>query len=261
MYFHDYEIDDCSGAFDRNLYIRFLFDGPGLNGSIDYSKLPTIRSDTKKFKLDTSNILSIHDSPVPPSSSTTDSPSHSLFSRHLTPRLSRFRDSGASTSSSVSLHGSKSKKKSKEKKHVYSDLELFERAKIECEMTEEERKERESLFSSLTPEDREKMEQYRKMCEEANDIFKSIHKSGGNSSKKPMNTSASTELDFSLIPNNLTLPTLNSEGEEEEVILGDSAFVPIEIEEDGEEVAIGDENEEELLTHKGETIDGKRKKN
>ena len=25
--------------------------------------------------------------------------------------------------------------------------------------------------------------------------------------------------------------------------------------------ALGDENEEELLTHKGETIDGKRKKN
>ena len=216
------------------MYIRFLFDGPGLNGAIDHSKLPTIRSETKKLKQDTFSIRSIHDSPAPPSS-TADSPSsHSLFSRHLTPKLSRFRNSDDSTSSSISLRGSKSKKKGKEKKHEYSDLELFERAKMECEMTEEERKERESLFSSLTPEEREKIEQYRQMCEEANDIFKSIHKSGGNTSKKPVNTSSATELDFSLIPNNLSLPTVHSEGEEEEVILDDSVFVPVEIEEDGE---------------------------
>lgn len=239
FYFQDYEIDDCSAALDRNLYIRMLVDGPQLNGIADLTKLPQIRLDIKKSGVITES---------PGLSDTSNSSSkHSLFNRTYTPSVASRASRGESSMSSrasrgeasliegvsfrnnrISRNSSGNKLQSKPSSNI-SDLELFERAKMECELTEEERLERESLFASLTPDERKKMEQYRKMCEEANDIFKSIRMSERNTLSQPR----TDDLDLSMIPQ--SLPTLESESEEGE----SDGVLSLEIMEEEEEEEIG----------------------
>lgn len=233
MYFSDCEIDDCS-TLDRNLYIRLLVEGNGLDGTIDYTSLPQMRQELKKS--------STTETPTLVSDSSSVSSLHSVFSKGRTSSRSSRSDIPSIESVSFRTNRTSRKRISKPvpaKQSNVTDLELFERAKMECEMTEEEREEREKLLASLTPEERKKMEQYRIMCEEANDIFKSISLGDrGSLFKVP---SESTDLDVSMIPA-LTLPTLNSEGEEENLSLEES-------EESEDSSSINLEEEEEVVNN------------
>lgn len=238
MYFSDCEIDDCS-TLDRNLYIRLLVEGNGLDGTIDYTSLPQMRQELKKS--------STTETPTLVSDSSSVSSLHSVFSKGRTSSRSSRSDIPSIESVSFRTNRTSRKRITKPvpaKQSNVTDLELFERAKMECEMTEEEREEREKLLASLTPEERKKMEQYRIMCEEANDIFKSISLGDrGSLFKVP---SESTDLDVSMIPA-LTLPTLNSEGEEENLSLEES-------EESEDSSSINLEEEEEEVVNNEESI-------
>lgn len=244
MYFSDCEIDDCS-TLDRNLYIRLLVEGNGLDGTVDYGSLPQIRQELKRSHLESSSTT---ETPTLVSDSSSVSSLHSVFSKGRPSSRSGRSDMPSIESVSFRTNRGSRKRVTKPlpaKQSNVTDLELFERAKLECEMTEEEREEREKLLASLTPEERKKMEQYRIMCEEANDIFKSISLGDRGSLFKTQNDNA--ELDVTMIPE-LTLPTLNSEGEEEDVSLEeseeieDSSSIILEEEEEKEVV-----NEEELM--------------